>query len=303
MRKLATRSWAAREALARHEPFDTYGAFRAVDGYCLPFGTRLPPEWRERYQADGDEIAYTVLSYQTPIAWVLRSGVVAIPTVKYSRTTTGHQGLLYALHTRDDNSLSVAAQMERLIRGRGTRARDERLRGAQSRDILARIDDVLSRPVPVNSGESAIYTVDYLERKHGARGRVEAGVTMSYTIEITRAVVSYRTPVGANGGQWLDGEFRTLQPEFTTRETYDEDDAELWEGDVIAWAVDTVDRTGAIEPSAYPIGDTVPAHGWLSGRYEDPYEGDNKVTETSVRLTGDWSPQQRAEVFRAVSRS
>ncbi|MCI3928814.1 hypothetical protein [Streptomyces sp. AN091965] len=97
MRKLATRSWAVREALARHEPFDTYGAFRAVGGYCLPFGTRLPPEWRERYRADGEEITYTVLSYRTPIAWVLRSGETVIPDVKYSLTTTGHQGLLCAL--------------------------------------------------------------------------------------------------------------------------------------------------------------------------------------------------------------
>ncbi len=97
MRKLATHSWAAREALARHEPFETYGAFRAVDGYRLPFGTRLPPKWRARYRADGDGVTYTVLSYRTPIAWVLRSGEVIIPDVKYSRTTTGHQTLLYAL--------------------------------------------------------------------------------------------------------------------------------------------------------------------------------------------------------------
>ncbi|MCT9080481.1 hypothetical protein [Streptomyces fulvoviolaceus] len=131
---------------------------------------------------------------------------------------------------------------------------------------------------------------------------------MSYAIEVTRSVVSYRTPVGVTptggrfGGVWMDGDSRVSERSFTTCETYDEYDAEWWGGDVIAWAVDKIDRAGATEPSAYPIGDAVPEHAWLSGRYEDPYEGDSKVTETSVRLIGDWSPQQRAEVFRAVCR-
>ncbi|WP_030669882.1 hypothetical protein [Streptomyces sp. NRRL B-1347] len=125
---------------------------------------------------------------------------------------------------------------------------------------------------------------------------------MSYTIQISRVVVSYRTPVESDGGEWMDGDFRTIGGPFTTCETYDEDDAELWGSDVIAWAVDKVDATGVIEPSAYPLGDAVPESSWLNGRYEDPYEGDSKVTETSVRLLGDWSPEQRAEVFHAVTR-
>ncbi|UIX34315.1 hypothetical protein [Streptomyces sp. GQFP] len=99
----------------------------------------------------------------------------------------------------------------------------------------------------------------------------------------------------------MDGDSHTIEPPFTTCETYDEYDAEWWEGDVVAWAVDKIDQTGATETSAYPVGDFAPEPAWLSGRREDPYEGDNKVTETSVRLTGDWSPQQRTDVFRAVS--
>lgn len=130
---------------------------------------------------------------------------------------------------------------------------------------------------------------------------------MSYTIEITRSVVSYRTPAGVTptGGQygceWMDGESRLIEPPFTVREAYDECDAEWWEGDVIAWAIDRIDRTGVAIPSAYPIGDAVPEHAWLHGQYDDLYEGDSKVTETSVRLTGEWSPQQRAKVFHMVS--
>ncbi|MCI3928813.1 hypothetical protein [Streptomyces sp. AN091965] len=125
---------------------------------------------------------------------------------------------------------------------------------------------------------------------------------MSYAIEVSRVVVSYRTDIGADGGAWMDGECRIIERPLTTHETFDEGDAELWANDLIAWAVDKVDETGVIEPSTYPLGDAVPEHGWLSGRYEDPYEGDSKVTETSVRLVGDWSPRQRAEVFRTVSR-
>ncbi|MFC8429281.1 hypothetical protein [Streptomyces sp. NPDC057253] len=66
---------------------------------------------------------------------------------------------------------------------------------------------------------------------------------------------------------------------------------------MIIWAIDAIDRTGVTESS----GDTAPEHAWLSGRYEDPYEGDSKVTETSARLTGDWSPHQWADVFRTVN--
>ncbi|SEB60367.1 hypothetical protein SAMN04490356_0883 [Streptomyces melanosporofaciens] len=131
---------------------------------------------------------------------------------------------------------------------------------------------------------------------------------MSYTIEITRSVVSYRTSTGVTptggryGGEWMEGETRVIEPSFTVCEAYDACDAEWWEGDVVAWAIDRIDRTGVTDPSTYPIGDAVPEHAWLHGRYEDPYEGDSKVTETSVRLTGDWCPQQRAKAFHKVSR-
>ncbi|MFF1676095.1 hypothetical protein ACFVYG_08690 [Streptomyces sp. NPDC058256] len=213
MKKLATHSWSAREALARREPFTTHGAFRAVDGYLLPFGNRLPPRWWEKYRADGDEIEYTVLSYQTPIAWVLRSGEVVIPDVKYSLTTTDHQSLLYALNQPANGPLAIAAQEERqAARERAARRRRQAVRegAARSRrapvigdprdtavvteveelirslalerpgtperssDIVARIDDVLSRPVPANSGEAAIYSAQYLERKYGPVPRAEA---------------------------------------------------------------------------------------------------------------------------------
>ncbi|UGQ10531.1 hypothetical protein LO772_27350 [Yinghuangia sp. ASG 101] len=100
--KLATRSWAVRRALAGREPFRTYGAFRAAAGGPASRG-RLPDEWwaKIRDVPDG-RIGYTVYSYVTPIAWVLDDGTVVIPPVRYSLTTTGHQGLLYALNQNPD---------------------------------------------------------------------------------------------------------------------------------------------------------------------------------------------------------
>lgn len=57
---------------------------------------------------------------------------------------------------------------------------------------------------------------------------------MSYTIEISRHVVSYRTrpratPTGGQyGGLWMDGDSRTIERPVTTCETYDAYDAEWW---------------------------------------------------------------------------
>jgi hypothetical protein len=85
---------------------------QATDGYFMPFGHRLPPEWAEQYRRDGaHRIIYTVLSYATPIAWVLENGAIRIPDSKYSRTTTGHQSQLYAL-TQPVDSFSERADAE-----------------------------------------------------------------------------------------------------------------------------------------------------------------------------------------------
>lgn len=112
MRTFPTNSWRASEALALRMPYKTHGAMQAVDGYFLPFGHRLPEQWAEQYRRDGaHRIIYTVLSYATPIAWVLESGEIRIPDEKYSVTTTAHQGHLYAL-TQPADSFSERADAE-----------------------------------------------------------------------------------------------------------------------------------------------------------------------------------------------
>jgi hypothetical protein len=93
------------------EPYETGGAMRATPGGASEYG-HLPPE----YHASAGGAQYVVYSYRTPIGWVADSGEVVVPNVKYSRTTSGHQGLLYVLKlTAVDVRAGIreAAQRER----------------------------------------------------------------------------------------------------------------------------------------------------------------------------------------------
>jgi len=49
-----------------------------------------------REARNNDKIDYTVMSYGTPIAWVLIGGDVIIPATSYSRTTTAQQNFCRA---------------------------------------------------------------------------------------------------------------------------------------------------------------------------------------------------------------
>jgi len=114
---------------------------------------------------------------------------------------------------------------------------------------------------------------------------------MSYDIEITTHEVSYHDA----DGEWMDGDQRELSPADTVTETYDPDSDD---GTPVDWAVERAAGTDAYEPSTDPIPDEAPEHLWLSGTYSNPTNTD--VTETTVRLTGGWTPAERAEVFRRV---
>lgn len=58
----------------------------------------LPDEWRKRYWENASNILFTVYSYGTPISWLSESSNGAktwtVPDVRYSRTTSIHQGLV-----------------------------------------------------------------------------------------------------------------------------------------------------------------------------------------------------------------
>jgi hypothetical protein len=59
------------------------------------YGNKLPEPHKAEYAAAlrSGEIRYTVFSYSTPIAWVLTDGTKVMPDVKYSTTTSNHQGI------------------------------------------------------------------------------------------------------------------------------------------------------------------------------------------------------------------
>jgi hypothetical protein len=85
-------------ALQSRKPFNRAGfAMKGVEGAVSSTG-RMPAGSAGMYRdnASEDMIAYTVLSYATPIAWVTREGTVIIPEASYSNTTTHHQGLCAA---------------------------------------------------------------------------------------------------------------------------------------------------------------------------------------------------------------
>ena len=91
-----------RKALSERKSFTTGGALKGeewkrdvVRHWDLG---ELPEPWRSVFMLDHvDGIAYVVWSYETPIAWVKRDGKVIRPDVRYSRTTSKHQGTLYLL--------------------------------------------------------------------------------------------------------------------------------------------------------------------------------------------------------------
>lgn len=81
-------------ALSNREAFRRAGfGMSAVTGPAATLG-QLPEPYRAQYRAQESAglIAYTVLSYQTPILWVLTGGTVIYPDVRYSVTTSNHQG-------------------------------------------------------------------------------------------------------------------------------------------------------------------------------------------------------------------
>lgn len=77
-------------------PFNCNNTLRGFEGTSATMG-QLPQEWRNVYRnaEDREDIAFTVVSYSTPIAWVLNDGEIVKPPVKYSVTTSKHQGKIY----------------------------------------------------------------------------------------------------------------------------------------------------------------------------------------------------------------
>lgn len=77
-------------ALSRRQQFNfNSNAMSAIEGKGET--GRMEGDDLARYQAD--DVAYTVYSYATPIAWVTRTGLIRISSTGYSNTTRQHISL------------------------------------------------------------------------------------------------------------------------------------------------------------------------------------------------------------------
>jgi len=95
MAKISSRSFEVTQAWRDRKPFETYGALKGVSGKYYTSG-KMPSAFADVYNALRDDaVAYTVVSYDTPIAYVLTDGLEIKPPVKYSVTTSKHQGKIY----------------------------------------------------------------------------------------------------------------------------------------------------------------------------------------------------------------
>jgi hypothetical protein len=76
--------------IQNREPFKL-ASMSGVEGSYLPWGNQLPGDWERVYTTQRAHIVYTVLSYLTPIAWVMDDGQKIMPDEHYSNTTSNHQ--------------------------------------------------------------------------------------------------------------------------------------------------------------------------------------------------------------------
>lgn len=97
MAKVAINSETVTWALRNCQDFECHGALRGITEPGEFFPNRLPYAYAGLFNRTKDQIVYVVLSYETPIAWVLVGGEVVIPDVTYSVTTSRHQNRVRAV--------------------------------------------------------------------------------------------------------------------------------------------------------------------------------------------------------------
>ncbi len=125
---------------------------------------------------------------------------------------------------------------------------------------------------------------------------------MSATRDLRVEVTDYRKSGYDEDGEWMDGDVRDLSDPITILytwqpERYDPDNGQYPDAETFAVEIATV--LGAVEPNVYPIPDQLQDSAWLSAITDiEDYEGPNWFIETTIRLLGDWTPEERANVFR-----
>lgn len=126
---------------------------------------------------------------------------------------------------------------------------------------------------------------------------------MTFRIEVTRTWYYVESD---ESDTWTTDPHRTEQSEME----YDSD-AKAEYDTAAAWAAGMLNNDNIVatpgmagfpdlEASGYPIPDGIESHWWLSGTTPDGCT--NEETETTARLLSpEWTPEERAQVFRAVT--
>lgn len=82
----------AGELVSQRLPFsNTSGSFRGFPGRPNTFGW-LPEEYRRMF--DTHRVLYTIMSFDTPLAWLKGTGEWVVPDVSYSPTTSRQQTIM-----------------------------------------------------------------------------------------------------------------------------------------------------------------------------------------------------------------
>lgn len=82
----------AGELVSQRLPFsNTSGSFRGIVGRPSTLGW-LPDEYRKKW--DTSRVMYTIMSFDTPIAWLCGTGEWVVPAVSYSATTSRQQTIM-----------------------------------------------------------------------------------------------------------------------------------------------------------------------------------------------------------------
>lgn len=300
------------------------GTARRVHGLecraCGAVGTREVLEGRSCTPEREAEIKRLVAPQRqapvsAPVAAPVRPEVPEVPEVPESavpRSMADAVAFLGSLREGERVRVTRQGRTADLVVSRGARRADGLFGSVESMRVTVSYG-VGRYSFEVSAGDLFAQRAGKMTTYGGVRMmRLPVEAERVFGIEVTTRVVSLRAESCEFEGEeshectgectWLDGDAREVEAPSTVTVEADADDLEVFGGPV-GWALRYVlTKTDAVEPSVSPVGGEVPESAWLSGSYADPYEGDTRVREVSVRLVGDWTPAERARVFRGVKR-
>lgn len=133
---------------------------------------------------------------------------------------------------------------------------------------------------------------------------------MAYVIEVNKRDVSQyaeECPFAEQDDHECDGQCRSLDGDVRVIHDYGQSDYEYDDSDAedhgspVQWAIDYLGGRDFPDLNKPQIRDgKADESEWLSASDPHPYK--DEETEYSIYLRGDWTPEERAQVFNAVGR-